>query len=43
MINDFLWTGLGALVMVSPFIIGAIAQHWNDNRTHNTTRKKRGN
>lgn len=25
MISEFLWTGLAALIMVSPFIIGAIA------------------
>ncbi len=37
MLNDFLWTGLGALVMVSPFIIGAIAQQLTNKQ------KKRGN
>ena len=36
MITQFLWTGLCALIMVSPFIIGAIAQQVNNKR-------KRGN
>jgi hypothetical protein len=36
MISEFLWTGLGALIMVSPFIIGVIAEQL-------TNKRKRGN
>lgn len=36
MITDFLWTGLAAFIMVSPFIIGAIAEQLINKR-------KRGN
>lgn len=32
MITEFLYTGLAALIMVSPFIIGAIAQQVNNKR-----------
>jgi hypothetical protein len=37
MITDFLYTGLAALIMVSPFIIGAIAQQLTNKH------KNRGN
>ena len=39
MIKEFLWTGLGALVMLSPFIFGAMLQRWNDNRPRYSTRE----
>lgn len=39
MIKEFLLTGLGALVMLSPFILGALLQRWNDNRVHYSTRE----
>lgn len=39
MIREMLLTGASALVMVSPFIIGAMLQRWNDNRTHYSTRE----
>jgi len=37
MITDFLYTGLAALIMVSPFIIGAIANQLTNKQ------KNRGN
>lgn len=39
MIKEFLLTGAGALVMLSPFILGALLQKWNDNRVHYSTRE----
>jgi hypothetical protein len=39
MLTEFLFTGLGALVMVSPFILGAMLQRWNDNRPRYSTRE----
>jgi hypothetical protein len=39
MIREMLLTGASALVMVSPFIIGAMLQRWNNNRPRYSTRE----
>lgn len=39
MITEFLLTGVGAIVMMSPFIIAWLLQRWNDNRVHYSTRE----
>jgi hypothetical protein len=38
-VTEFLWTGLGAIVMLSPFIVAWLLQRWNDNRVHYSTRE----